>query len=105
MKLVDRILRSIGFSRLIKIEGKESFDELTPSEVGLMIDAFLGNGNEFFDPLAFNDFLHAQLRNETLKSIQEELNAKAFIPKSAGKWPRINTEFLSVLSEKLKSNQ
>jgi len=119
MKLVDKILFVLGikkfegrelrelisdreFTPLIKIDGKEHFNDLTLPEVGLMIDAFLDDGDEYFDPLAFNDFLHAELSDETLKSIQTELNAKAFIPQKGDKWSEIDKGFLSALSAKLK---
>ena len=104
-KLFNRVLNMIGFTKLIKIEGKSDFNELTPVEVSLMIDAFLGDGNQYFDPLAFNDFLHAKLSNENLKPIQRNLNDNAFVQKSGNKWPDINTAFLLELSKKLKQRQ
>lgn len=90
------------FSKLIKIPGKLWFDDLTPEEIGLMIDSFLNDGNEYFDALAFNDFLHAKLNNNTLIEIKQELNENAFLDNPNG-WPSINTKYLMTLSKKLKS--
>jgi len=92
----------MGFAELIRIPGKSSYDQLTKSEVAMMIDAFLGEGNEFFDPLAFNDFLHAELKNDDLKQLQEELNSKAFGPTEGNEWPPVNRDYLVQLMSELK---
>ena len=100
--LFGKVMKGLGFSKLIKIPGKTSFDQLTKPEVGLMIEAFLQEGNEYFDPLAFNDFLHASLLNEQLKQLQEELNRCAFLPSGGDDWPRVDYDYLKRLVEDLR---
>ncbi len=92
-------------SKLIKIPGKNSFDDLNENEVAFMIDAFFfEEGNENFDKLALNDFLHADLSKKNLVDIQKKLNANMFIDVGKGKWPDINENFLLELANQLKEN-
>lgn len=92
------------FTKLIKIPGKYWFDDLAPDEVALMIEAFLSGDDEYFDPLAFNDFLHAKLKNEVLKGIQSELNKKAFVPTRKGEWPEIDRDYLAAMVAILRAS-
>jgi len=101
-KVLDRTMGILGFSKLIKIPGKSSFDQLEQDEIALMIEAFLEDGNESFDPLAFNDFLHADLQSEKLREIQRDLNANAFLDSSGDDWPRVNRPYLEGLVARLK---
>jgi hypothetical protein len=104
MHILNRLLQSIGFSKIIKIPGKSNFDELSIHEVGLLIDSFFCDGNEEFDALAFNEFLHAKLRNERLKRIQRDLNENAFIDSDDDEWPKINENYLRQLARTLKAD-
>jgi hypothetical protein len=101
--ILARLLRQLGFAELIKLSGKKNFDQLTRPEVGLMIEAFLEGDDEFFDPLAFNDFLHARLQNDDLKKLQEELNKNAFLPARRDEWPLVNREYLKGLVKELQA--
>lgn len=104
-RLSDKLLRAIGFKELIRIPGKSNYDQLTKAEVAMMIDAFLGDGNEFFDPLAFNDFLHVELKNDDLKQIQEDINSKAFWPAKGDEWPAVNRNYLlQIMSELMRED-
>lgn len=104
-KIFDKVLRIMGFKELIKIPGKTSYDQLTNPEVAMMIDAFLTEGNEFFDPLAFNDFLHTQLKNSDLKQLQEDMSSKAFGPTEGNEWPPINRHYLEQLIHELRREE
>ena len=92
-------------SKLVRIPGIGWYDDLSPSQVGLMIDSFLNHNedDDNFDPLAFNDFLHADLRNDALIKIQKDLNENAFLKPVGDEWPEINKEYLQNLSKKLQS--
>lgn len=94
-------MKVLGASDLIKISGKSDFDQLTKTEIGLMIEAFLGDGNEFFDQLAFNEFLHAKLKNKDLRQIQDDLNRNSFLPAEGDEWPPINFAYLKSLASSL----
>jgi hypothetical protein len=102
MALFEPIFRAIGFTKIIKIEGKSRFDQLTKREVGVLIDSFLEGGNEYFDKIAFNEFLHADLGSSDLVNIQEALNRNTFVPSKLRRSPDINMEYLISLSKMLK---
>jgi hypothetical protein len=103
MSCFKRCLRFFGFTPLIKIEGKNDFDQLTLPEVGVMIDAFLDGSNDYFDALAFNDFLHAHIKNPELKQIQIALNEHAFLPARKGVIPEVNIAYLRATSGTLRA--
>lgn len=102
-KLWQATMEMLGFSKIIKIPGKDNFDQLTRPEVALMIEAFLDDGNESFDRLAFNDFLHAELENDNLKGLQADLKQNAFLPTKDDEWPAINYSYLRELSDNLRN--
>jgi len=102
MKLIDKVLDIIGFKKIIKIEGKNDFDQLNEYEVGLLIDSFLEDDSEYFDKLAFNEFLHWDIKKENLLKIQNNLNENTFTACEGANWLTVNEAFLRNLSKKLK---
>lgn len=95
----------ISISRLIKIPGKNRFNQLTCKEIAFMIDAFLNGNNDYFDKLAFNDFLHAKLKNESLQQIQGDLIKNAFLKSEGNDWPKINEEYLIKYMKELQHKE
>lgn len=102
MNLFKKVMRILGFTEIIKIPGKSNFDALEAYEVALMIEAFVNDDDNHFEPLAFNEFLHADLKNEKLQAIQKELNENAFYSATGEGWPSIDWRYLNSMSLKLK---
>jgi hypothetical protein len=92
-----------GFHKLIKISGKSKFDQLTWPEFGELIDSFFDGGNASFDAIAFNEFLHWNVKDSEITRLQRELNEHAFVKRAYGAWPDVNEGWLRALSAQLKS--
>lgn len=105
MPVFSTILRILGFTPLIKIEGKSSFDELGPEEFGELIDSFLCGGNESFDKIAFNEFLHWKVTSPLALHLQKVLSEHSFLPPKDMEYPPINEPYLRQLSSQLKSGE
>lgn len=92
--------------KLIKIPGKNSFEELTIPEVGLMIEAdssLSKNGNEYFSSRALDEFLHGiDLKRSDLIEVRERILREIYIDNPPSKIKKINTEFLKKISRELQ---
>jgi len=95
-------LKALGFVELIKIPNK-GFDDLTPYEISLMIDAFVYDEDRYFDPMALGDFLHYSLCNENVYKIREDIKNGIFKSGSSEGFPEYDFEFLKAMSEQLKN--
>ena len=92
---------------IIKVQGKSKFDELSLSEVGLMIDAdssISKDGNEFFASCAFDEFLHgATIDREDLLEIREHILNNIYLDQDGSSEKQINVEFLKTFSRDLQA--
>ncbi|WP_395645178.1 hypothetical protein [Terricaulis sp.] len=91
------------FTRIIKIAGKSRFDQLTPEEFGVMIDAFLDGGNEAFDGTALSEFIGTPSREPRLRALQIEIVDNMLLPSEAEGIPPVNEPWLRALSRLLKA--
>ncbi|MCF6325336.1 MAG: hypothetical protein L3J89_13625 [Gammaproteobacteria bacterium] len=93
---------------IIKIQGK-NFEDLSLSEIGLMIDAdssLSPNGNEFFSSCALDVFLHnTVLECPDLKTLQKGILDNIYLNVQGEKSKRINTEYLRQLSIDLRKRE
>ncbi len=92
-----------GFTRIIKIPGKSTFDELDAREFAVLIESFLSGGNASFDEIALNEFLHAKVKQPLACALQARLVANAFLPSQHDEWPTINVSYLTNLVSELRS--
>jgi len=91
------------FEKIIKIKGKNSFDQLSLSEVADMIDSFLLDGSSSFDKSALSEFLIADISDPELIRIREKIQSHGFASaKKDYEWPSVDREYLFSLSEKLR---
>lgn len=99
--LLETLMRWLGATQIIKIDGVKDFDELSPRQVGMMIDAYLVQGNDDFDEIAMSEFLNWELSDPDLLLLQAELRANAFVEHPDHSWPKSNDAYLRALRHRL----
>ncbi|MEJ2461057.1 MAG: hypothetical protein P8098_05445 [Candidatus Thiodiazotropha sp.] len=96
------------FKKIIKIPNKESFEDLSLYEIGLMIEAdsaLSPEGNELFDSCALDEFLHFRRFDTSpqLQKIQSYILANIYLEIPGSKNKGINTAFLKAYAKELKN--
>ncbi|MFP1683197.1 hypothetical protein ACLD0W_11850 [Alloalcanivorax sp. C16-1] len=97
-----KIFKMLGFVEIIKIPGK-SFDDLSPYEIGLMIDAFVYDEDKYFDPMALGEFLNYKINNDKVRIIRDEIKSGIYRFSADAGRTHWDENFLKEISESLKS--
>ena len=95
------------FKKIIRIPGKESFEDLSLYEIGLMIESdssLSKDGNSNFASCTLDEFLHfGNFDNSPkLKKIQSYILENIFLDIPSYKNKQINSEFLKKYAMELK---
>ena len=71
--MFKKLANLLGIKSYIKIPHR-SFSQLDDVECAKMIDAFLNNGNEFFEQNALPEFTLMSYKSERLESLKRRVN-------------------------------
>jgi hypothetical protein len=96
------------FKNIIKIPNKESFEDLSLYEIGLMIEAdsaLSKEGSESFDSCALDEFLHFRSfkNHPEMQKIQSHILENIYLEIPGRKNKEINTAFLKAYAKELKN--
>ena len=73
--MIEMIRKFFLPKKIIKIKGKNSFEQLSEAELGMMIDAFLDNDESKFDVFAIYEFRLMRYKDKRVEGIRNQVLA------------------------------